>query len=155
MSIAEISPQHHFAGNMTASAVLTLGEVLTMLDPSPSSPETVTSCHDYPLISSAPDSGCRYEYTHLLLVEYKIYAINCSATVVKLEMRGDSEGLLHSWLKFKCEPAQMERQPVPQMSEQFLNLGPSENSTIWILCLSKNISMLSIWWGLWHPSICL
>lgn len=60
MSIAETSPQHHFAGNMTASAVLTLGEVLTMLDPSPSSPETVTSCHDYPLISSAPDSGCRY-----------------------------------------------------------------------------------------------
>jgi hypothetical protein len=33
MSIAEKSPQHHFAGNMTASAVLTLGEVLTMLDP--------------------------------------------------------------------------------------------------------------------------
>ncbi len=132
---------------MTASAVLTLGEVLTMLDPSPSSPsspETVTSCHDYPLISSAPDSGCRYEYRHLLLAEYKIYVINCSATVVKLEMPGDSEGLLHSRLKFKCEPAQMERQPAPQMSEQFLNLGPSENSTIWIPCLSKSISMLSI-----------
>jgi hypothetical protein len=96
MSIAGKSPQHRFAGNMTASAVLTLGEVLTMLDPSPSSPEIVTSCHDYPLISSAPDNGCRYEYTHLLLAEYKIYVINCPATVVKLEMPGDSEGLLHS-----------------------------------------------------------
>jgi hypothetical protein len=36
------------------------------------------------------------DITHLLLAEYKIYVINCPATVVKLEMPGDSEGLLHS-----------------------------------------------------------
>jgi hypothetical protein len=41
------------------SSVITLWELLIRCQTTPSSQRAVTSSHDYPLTSLAPDSGCR------------------------------------------------------------------------------------------------
>jgi hypothetical protein len=58
--IAEKFPKEHFEGNMTMSTIITLWECCSQgVRPLPLSPLAVTSCHAYPLSSSAPNGGCR------------------------------------------------------------------------------------------------
>jgi len=47
------SPQQHFEGNSTMSAVIIFQKSLLSVRPSPASGLVVTSCHDYPLTSLA------------------------------------------------------------------------------------------------------
>jgi hypothetical protein len=64
-------PQH-FHDNTTMSVVKTLWELLTKcVWPSPSSQITVTSCHDYPMTSSAPNTGCREADNNLPITSCK------------------------------------------------------------------------------------